>query len=1653
MPDDRIAPDGTQVREDLRNLLRFTEQLLATRDRVVFDIADYPVRLTERDLRSDDGALLPGIALEPTEDVWLSFARLQEQPPPRPDARLMPWLRQEARPTPARPPTLLAERVLLVTSEEATDLVEAGFATTDAIAPVPGTREEAEQWAVPIRPAALPQVVEALASYTAGPWQAWAVEEAPRREAVKLYEALYKAYAQMAAADGEGGQELVIGLGLARWQRNGQRVNVPLIEQRAEFELNESDGTLALLPRNVPPAPALRPFAELGIDAASRLQRDLTRQLEERAKDAERPFGPSCPASFHDLLTICAAHLDASGTILAPGEELGPPGERLRISPSVCVLVRPRRDDILRDDIRRLEDVLSQDAAPLPEVARRFVVAPPDVLPDDSTPFDLDRLIGSASGTTQGDWSDALSDGRREKPREWLFFPLPANEEQEEIARRLEREDAHGVVVQGPPGTGKTHTIANIIGHSMARGHRVLVSAHTAEALSAIREKLPSALRDLAIAVTHSDREGARQLEHAVSALAARVQSLDPREAGQRAQDLLRAISQADLRLAEIDAALADVARANLTEVPWRGDSALPQAIAAWTAAQGQRHAWFPDRLDLTPQHEPRFGDAEINEVRALRLRLGEDVRYRASDLPSGSAALPSLGSLVAAHRVLRDVAERRERERDGSLPRPDLSGAKPDDLAEMVAWLERLAGWRDECSDHDWMLAAWEALALRRPLRRIDADGLGRMLEEAARLAERGETLALDALELPEVPEADRLGQALDNLAAGQRPFGFFDGLRRTPVKDAVEAARVAAEPPRDAASWAKLAALHRWRRDTRGFVARWNALAAQHDLTPLPREHPAMADALGRLGGSACEMLALLREVRVRTERLGTLFPYGLDANRVVLRIEVSVAIEALRANLGSAAVAEAERLRQELRGAADQIGAAIGEALRQVAEGLGTPGVDDAEVAAHWRDIQAEADRLAGLRDDRRRLSALATLIRDSGAEKWAVQIEQPAEGADDPALPPNWRDAWDYASAVGFLARVADRAAVQALTNERAELTLSREQRFREAIELLTYLGLRKRLTEAVQAALRQFLAALAKLPKTAGAKTAVRQRRILRDSLERAVKAIPCWIMPEWRVAEQLPPELGGFDLVIIDEASQSNILALPVVLRGRKVLIVGDDRQVSPVAVGIQDAAIGRLRNTYLRDQPLAQQIDPATSLYELGGMMYPGKVVVLREHFRCVEPIIRFSSRFYDGQLVPLRLPKPSERLDPPLIDILVEDGRRRGDVNEREAEVVVEEIKRAIGDPELNSHSKRSIGVISLHADKQARRIYERLIEVIGPARMSDHRIMCGDAATFQGQERDIMFLSMVHDKETATKQSSRLFEQRYNVALSRARDRMVLVRSVTPSMLKKGDIKLEVLRHFQDPMAGGRIGQSDDVLAACDSGFERDVGARLLRSGYRLRAQVPVGGYRIDFVVEGTDDRRLAVELDGDAFHGPDRWAHDIKRQKALERVGWTFWRCWASEWEADREATFRDLVATLERHGIMPIGVASDGNPVPVAFRSVRRTADAREALAPTPLDGAAPLLPGVVRRAASVRADVAIKTVQVGDAVVLRYADGRAGSLTVRIVEDGSADGRTRVTPTSPLGEAILGSRIEDEAEVEIEGKPRTVIVQEIQEAT
>jgi very-short-patch-repair endonuclease len=358
-----------------------------------------------------------------------------------------------------------------------------------------------------------------------------------------------------------------------------------------------------------------------------------------------------------------------------------------------------------------------------------------------------------------------------------------------------------------------------------------------------------------------------------------------------------------------------------------------------------------------------------------------------------------------------------------------------------------------------------------------------------------------------------------------------------------------------------------------------------------------------------------------------------------------------------------------------------------------------------------------------------------------------------------------------------------------------------------------------------------------------------------------------------------------------------------------------------------------------------------------------------------------------------------------------------------------------------------ERTIGVISLVGAEQADHIRSRLSEKIGEEIMQRHSILCGDSATFQGSERDIVYLSMVADSANKTALTMLRYEQRFNVAVSRARDRVVLVRSVKREELNPNDLKARLIAHFENPMP--EMEKIDDALSVCESKFERDLMQMLLERGYRVRGQVGSIGYRIDMVVEGADRRRLAVECDGDRYHGPEQWRQDMRRQRVLERVGWRFWRCFASSFYRDSDGVLNDLIETLTRMGIQPIG--KDDATRPQRRFTEHRIAEPVSPQAPAQVD-----IAGIDLSALSVEgAEESAANgagIGLGDKVVLVFADDQK-RISARVSEGANDLEKGRLAATSPLGTAILGAEEGDEVEFLLEnGRQRKVLVESVEKA-
>jgi len=170
------------------------------------------------------------------------------------------------------------------------------------------------------------------------------------------------------------------------------------------------------------------------------------------------------------------------------------------------------------------------------------------------------------------------------------------------------------------------------------------------------------------------------------------------------------------------------------------------------------------------------------------------------------------------------------------------------------------------------------------------------------------------------------------------------------------------------------------------------------------------------------------------------------------------------------------------------------------------------------------------------------------------------------------------------------------------------------------------------------------------------------------------------------------------------------------------------------------------------------------------------------------------------------------------------------------------------------------------------------------------------------------------------------------------------MYLVRSLKIEQLSAADkLRRNLITHFSAPYSQNEE-RVKDQRNLCESDFERDMYDELTQRGYWITPQVQVGRFRIDLVAEGNNDARLAIECDGDRYHGPDKWADDMQRQRILERAGWVFWRCFASTYVRRRHEIMAELVRNLEMLGIEPMDPESVPRSIHTEHRIYRSTPD-------------------------------------------------------------------------------------------------------------
>src|SRR5271166_4205014 len=1119
---------------------------------------------------------------------------------------------------------------------------------------------------------------------------------------------------------------------------------------------------------------------------------------------------------------------------------------------------------------------------------------------DSKVPEGLSRIVGvetdaAALAPTSGE--DGETPQLESGPEPDILFSKPANAEQYEIAARLTK--AKAVLVQGPPGTGKTHTIANLLG--------------------LLRSDAATLRREAALL-----RDKRRKLLAVAERLRRRLR---------------------DARFSEVD------------EVVLGGEGLSPIEVAKRVKANADRDGWIPGPLQpgiLCPLTE-----MEVRQLYATQriLTPSDETQLAVSQPVISELVSPAVFRLRAteqARAVSRAQAHRPDLWADGaaagcaSVQLQELHQhlcAATSVLTEEQDWLREVlfAGWMG--GDHK---GTWEDLL-------AVADSLAAQAAKATRL---------EKAHGPELPDSQpisaveaTLGQIIAHLEGGGS-LGLMTRLRNRNWHQLIADCRVAGRAPRTPDEFRALRAVAQLEENRNRFAGCWRR--AVESLGG-----PAV-ESLGRWPERAAQGYAA--EIRWRLEwrttvwerLIGELRDAGfrwdawLAGHPPVPGDHGELARVQRAGSQGLAEIVEAQAalLRQ----------AELSAALRAQRDYLaGFPQSDAASVLLQSQDswdvekyeeAYRELARLKGLRDAYENRQALLTKLKAT-APAWAnvVHQRQMMHGAGQP--PGDSAAAWRWRQWHQELER---RAAVS-MTELQERLDRTNDGLRQDAARIIeheTWAAQRERTGLREQQALQGFVKTLEKITKT---RRGVRDAELLREArrlLTEARRAVPVWIMPLSRVYESFDPRKTKFDVVVIDEASQSDVTALAALYLGREHVVVGDKEQVTPDAIGQQLAGIQRLIATNLQGIPNSHLYDGQTSIYDLAETAFGG-VVALREHFRCVPEIIQFSNHLsYNHTIRPLREPF-SVTVRPALVAHQVNGFREdRGNTNQVEAEEIASLVIACLNDSAYAVNDlgqPTSFGIISLLGDEQGLRIESQLRRRLPPDVFEKHRLLCGNAAQFQGDERDVVFLSMVDGPPEVGKLPYRdagpkdLYKKRYNVAVSRARNQLWLVHSLDPDAhLKAEDLRRRLIEHARDPQALMR--PIEEQGRRTESVFEKLVLGRLHTAGYRVHPQWPVGSYRIDLIVEG-ETRRLAVECDGERLHTPEQLHHDLERQAVLERLGWVFVRIRGSVFFRDPDSAMAPVFAKLSHLAIEPRATTPlrEGGSTDETVDRIRRRAEA------------------------------------------------------------------------------------------------------------
>ena len=1106
-----------------------------------------------------------------------------------------------------------------------------------------------------------------------------------------------------------------------------------------------------------------------------------------------------------------------------------------------------------------------------------------------------------------------------------ILFTKETNNEQIEIIKSLYSHRA--VVVQGPPGTGKTHTIANLLGHFLAEGKNVLITSQTKKALDVLKEKIPTDIQDLCISMLDDDSS---DLGNSVESISEKLGYLNLENLKNEYKEIENQRNELKEDIKNIKRKIFNIKYQESHPIIYNNES-ITLREAGEFLRKNQRE------LDRIPGIVSSGIPCPINNEDLAFLKSG----YKKSVSREEEKEIELGLNKVSDFWTLEEFKEMLENKKE-IMSRLDLLLKNKkyhinDNLFyvddKMLIDLDKFKNYsgidkiipEDLKSIEDWKKDVCIAGTENSGDRKIWLE----FIKDIRRLYDLT-NMTKDQLFKKEVVYKDIDVSTAKKLIIGlkkgiERPGFFFKHrLRkaRKQISDKVTINNRILETLYDcnvALEYTTLIELKENTKNTWNILMTGNSLLENSNNKNLYKQLYSYADQMEYLlNWYDREKKTFLHKIEnAGFEKLNINKTEGnpIYVDEVNQIFDFIPSLEELIA-IGKIALEyrEVDIKRSEYLVKIENIIKENSHLGREIKNAILNENIDKySETLEKLRVLSEKEVLYKKYKDLLHNVKAVAN--------SWGEELEN---GLFNEKIE-NIYNVWRYKQISQKLKELAEKP----YFNLQADILEKTEELKKITIDLVTkkaWYNIIKFLEEkdnlAISQALKGWKQTVQKIGKGTGKNTNIHKKNA-KEKMLLCQKVVPAWIMPLNKVFDTLNPVENKFDIVIIDEASQSDISSLILLYMAKKIIIVGDDKQVSPSDVGVNIDKINMFRRKYIKGKVANDDLyGIRASLYSIVSTTF--QPISLREHFRSVPEIIGYSNKTsYDNQILPLR-DSNSSILKPAIIEHKVAGKRdEKNKINKIEAETIVSLIEACLA---MKEYKNSTFGVISLLGDEQAELIQNLIVQRIPATEIENHKILCGNSASFQGDERDVIFISLVDSSEE--NKSLRLVgegvegatRKRYNVAISRAKDQLWIVHSIDKNSLKEGDLRKELFEYIDSLKENAFDKTAIQNITASD--FENEVARHLSEKNYTIKQKWRVGSYDIDMVAI-YDDKKIAIECDGKTLnHTEEEVIANLEEQEILERCGWEFIRVRASEYFRNPEKAIKDLIIQLDDKGVYP-----------------------------------------------------------------------------------------------------------------------------------